>query len=157
MTLFEINKAILDFQFEVDEETGELLNAQALDDLQMARDEKIENVGLWIKNLNAEAAAVKAEKDAMAHRQKMLERKAESLKGYLAYALKGEKFSTPKIAMSFRKSESVDILPGAEIPEQYLKVKTITEPDKIGLKKALKEGAQFDGVTLNVKQNLQIK
>lgn len=62
MTLFEINKAILDFQFEVDEETGELLNAQALDDLQMARDEKIEGVGLWIKNLNAEAAAVKAEK-----------------------------------------------------------------------------------------------
>ena len=122
MTLFEINKAILDFQFEVDEETGELLNAQALDDLQMARDEKIENVGLWIKNLNAEAVAVKAEKDAMAHRQKMLEKKAESLKGYLAYALKGEKFSTPKIAMSFRKSESVDILPGAEIPEQYLKV-----------------------------------
>jgi len=157
MTLFEINKAILDFEFEVDEETGELLNAQDLDDLQMARDEKIENVGLWIKNLNAEAAAVKQEKDAMAHRQKMLEKKAESLKGYLAYALKGEKFATPKIAMSFRKSESVDILPGAEIPQEFIRVKTITEPDKAGLKKALKEGAQYEGITLAVKQNLQIK
>ena len=53
MTLFEINKAILDFEFEVDEETGELLYAQDLDELQMARDEKFEKVGLWIKNLNA--------------------------------------------------------------------------------------------------------
>ena len=157
MTLFEIDKAIEDFAFEVDEETGELLNVQDLDDLQMARDTKIENIGLWIKNLEAEANAVKTEKNAMAVRQKRLETKADNLRNYLAYALRGEKFSTPRIAMSYRKSESVDILPGAEIPEKYLRVKTITEPDKAGLKKALKEGEQFDGVTLNVKQNLQIK
>ena len=46
MTLFEIDKAILDFEFDIDEETGEILNANALDELHMARDAKIEGIGL---------------------------------------------------------------------------------------------------------------
>lgn len=157
MTLFEIDKAILDFEFEVDEETGELLNAQDLDDLQMARDEKIENVGLWIKNLNAEAAAVKAEKDAMAHRQKMLEKKAESLKNYLAYALNGQKFSTPKVAMTFRKSESVNITDEQLLPDDYLNITIVTKPDKKIIKDAIKAGKEVLGAELVTKQNLQIK
>lgn len=157
MTLFEIDKAILDFEFEVDEETGELLNTADLDELQMARDEKIENVGLWIKNLNAEAAAVKAEKDAMADRQKRLERKAESLKNYLAYALNGQKFSTPKVAMTFRKSESVNIIDEQLLPDDYLNITIVTKPDKKIIKDAIKAGKEVLGAELVTKQNLQIK
>lgn len=157
MTLFEIDKAILDFNYEVDEETGEILNAEELDHLEMARDQKLENIGLFIKNIEAEAAAVKAEKDNMAARQKSLESKAESLRKYAAYALRGEKFSTAKVAFSYRKSESVDIAEGAAVPAEYLKTEVIVKPDKMRLKKALKAGAEFEGVTLVTKQNLQIK
>ena len=157
MTLFEIDKAILEFQFEIDEETGEILNAGALDELQMARNDKIENVGLWIKNLNAEAAAVKAEKDAMADRQKRLEKKAESLKGYLAYALNGQKFSTPRVAMSFRKSESVNITDENAVPEEYLNITIVSKPDKKSIKDALKEGKEISGAELVTKNNIQIK
>lgn len=35
MTLYEIDKALMDFEFEVDEETGEILNASDLDELQI--------------------------------------------------------------------------------------------------------------------------
>ena len=157
MTLFEIDKAILDFQFEIDEETGEILNAQELDELQMAREAKIENVGLWIKNLNAEAAAVKAEKDAMADRQKRLEKKAESLKNYLTYALDGQKFSTPKVAMTFRKSESVNITDENAVPEEYLNITIVSKPDKKSIKDALKEGKEISGAELVTKNNIQIK
>ena len=59
MTLYEIDKAILDFEFEVDEESGEILNASELDELQMARDDKIEGISLWIKNLEAEKEAIR--------------------------------------------------------------------------------------------------
>ena len=157
MTLFDINKAILEFDYEIDEETGEILNAEALDALQMAREEKIEGVGLWIKNLQAEAEAVKKEKDAMAERQRRLEKKAESLKDYLAYALQGEKFSTPRIVMSWRKSESVLIPDEALLDDRFVNITMIKKPDKKLIKDTLKAGREVPGAELVTKQNLQIK
>ena len=57
--------AILDL---VDEETGEITDLDQfealkaeMDGLQMAREQKISNVACWIKNLKAEADAIKAE------------------------------------------------------------------------------------------------
>ena len=157
MTLFDINKAILEFDYEIDEETGEILNAEELDALELARDEKIEGVGLWIKNLQAEAEAVKKEKDAMADRQRRLEKKAESLKNYLAWALKGEKFSTPRIAMSWRKSESVLIPDEALLDDRFVNIQMIKKPDKKLIKDTLKAGLEVPGAELVTTQNLQIK
>lgn len=157
MTLFDINKAILEFDYEIDEETGEILNAEDLDALELARDEKIEGVGLWIKNLQAEAEAVKKEKDAMADRQHRLEKKAESLKNYLAWALQGEKFSTPRIAMSWRKSESVLIPDEALLDDRFVNVTMVKKPDKKLIKDTLKAGREVPGAELVTKQNLQIK
>ena len=157
MTLFEINKAILEFDYEIDEETGEILNAEALDALQLAREEKIEGVGLWIKNLTAEAEAVKKEKDAMADRQRRLEKKAESLKNYLVYALQGERFSTPRIAISWRKSESVLIPDEALLDDRFVNITMIKKPDKKLIKDTLKAGREVPGAELITKQNLQIK
>lgn len=157
MTLFDINKAILEFDYEIDEETGEILNAQDLDALQLAREEKIEGVGLWIKNLTAEAEAVKKEKDAMADRQRRLEKKAESLKNYLAWALQGEKFSTPRIAMSFRKSEVVNIPDEALLDDRFVNITMVKKPDKKLIKDTLKAGREVPGAELVTKQNLQIK
>lgn len=157
MTLFEINRAILEFDYEIDEETGEILNAEALDELQLAREDKIEGVGLWIKNLQAEAEAVKKEKDAMADRQKRLEKKAESLKNYLAWALQGERFSTPKIMMTFRKSESVYIPNEADLDDRFVNITMVKKPDKKLIKDTLKAGLEVPGAELITKQNLQIK
>ena len=157
MTLFDINKAILEFDYEIDEETGEILNAEELDALELARNEKIEGVGLWIKNLQAEAEAVKKEKDAMADRQRRLEKKAESLKNYLAWALQGEKFSTPRIAMSWRKSESVLIPDEALLDDRFVNIQMIKKPDKKLIKDTLKAGLEVPGAELVTKQNLQIK
>ncbi len=48
MTLYEIDKAITDL---ADPETGEITDFEALDNLQMARDQKIENIACYYKNL----------------------------------------------------------------------------------------------------------
>jgi hypothetical protein len=60
------------------------------------------------------------------------------------------------VSVSFRKSESLEISEGAVIPAEYLKQK---EPDidKAGLKKAVKAGQAFDGISIVEKQNIQIK
>ena len=156
-TLFELNKAIQEFDLIVDEETGEILNADELDALNLAKDEKIENVCLWYKNVSAEAEMVKAEAKNMSERAKRLENKAESLKKYLAYALQGEKFSTPKVAVTYRKSESVNIPDEMLIEDKFCNISVQRKPDKTLIKKALKEGKEVKGAELVTKQNLNIK
>ena len=41
MTLYELTEAMKGFDFEIDEETGEILNGPELDQIQMERDEKL--------------------------------------------------------------------------------------------------------------------
>ena len=149
MKLYEIDNAILEC---IDMETGEIIDAEKLDALNMERDAKIENVVLWIKDLKAEAEAIKAEKLALAERQKVAENKVESLKKWVAYALGGQKFSTAKCAVSFRNTESVEVTEeGLEVlmkeHDELLTYKA-PEPNKTAIKQALKDGLNVAGVQL---------
>lgn len=159
MTLFEIDAAIracvIDGDRAVDTETGEIIDHAALAALEMARDKKIENIAMWHKELLAEAAALKAEADKLMARRKTAENKAESLKSYLDEVLGGEKFKTARVAISYRKSEPVEITNQAKIPQEFLRVKT--EPDKTAIKAALKAGKEVDGARLVESRNIQIK
>ena len=158
MKLYEINNAILNC---IDMETGEIIDTEQLDKLQMERETKIEGVACWIKDLKAEAEALKNEKQALAERQRVAENKAESLKKWLAYALQGEKFKTTKCAISFRKSEAV------EVTEEGLKVlmkehdELLTykapEPNKTAIKQALKDGLSVEGIQLVQNTSVIIK
>lgn len=156
MTLFEIDKAIADFEFEVNED-GEILNPNALEELEMAREQKIENVGLYIKNLEAEATAVENQEKIFADRKKRIRKKIEGLKGFLGYALDGQKFKTDRVEMSFRKSESVHITDEYLIPDEYKLFTVVKKPDKAVIKKALKDGKEIMGCELLEKQNISIK
>ena len=156
MTLYELDKAIAEFELEVNED-GEVLNIDELDELNLAREQKIEGISLWVKNLEAEKEAVKHEKDNFADREKRLGKKIDSLKGYLTYALQGEKFSTPKVAVSFRRSESVHITDEYLIPDEYKLFTVVKKPDKKVLKDALKKGKDIMGCELVEKQNISIK
>ena len=154
MNLYEIDKAILAC---IDPETGELLDEDALEDLQMERTQKIKNVALWLKNLNASAAAYKAERDAFDERMKQAQKKAESLKRYLANALGGEKFVTDECAVSFRKSTAINVLDEAAIPAAYMAEKVTRSPDKTAIKAAIKGGEDVPGVALVENLSVQIK
>ena len=149
MKLYEIDNAILEC---IDLETGEIIDTEQLDKLQMERDTKLENVACWIKDLKAEAEALKNEKQALAERQKVAENKAESLKKWLAYALQGEKFKTPKCAISFRKSEAVEVtdegLNNLMKEHDELLTYKAPEPNKTAIKQALKDGLSVEGVQL---------
>lgn len=149
MTIYEIDQAIMEC---VDLETGEIIDTEQLDKLQMEREKKLENVACWIKDLKAEAEALKAEKQALAERQKVAENKAESLKKWLAYVLDGQKFSTSKCAVSFRKTEVVEVTPDGlnalmHEHDELLTYKT-PEPNKTAIKQAIKDGLNVAGVQL---------
>lgn len=155
-TLYELNEKLANFEFDIDDETGEILNADALDQIELERDTKIENIALFIKNLKSDAEAYKKEKDAFYQKERVAKAKADRLKDYLESMLMGEKFKSDRVNISYRKSESLNIEPGAEVPEIYLKH---LEPqvDKVALKEAIKAGAVMDGVSIIEKQNMQIR
>ncbi len=152
--LYEIDQGILEC---LDLETGEVIDPERLESLQMARDQKIENVACWIKNLLSDAEAIKVEKEALAKRQVAALAKAEQLKEWLAEALGGQKFSSAKCAVSFRRSETVEVADIALIPAELLRVKTTVEPNKTAIKALLKDGQEVVGCWLVENQNINIK
>lgn len=160
MKLFEINEAIercvIDGENVVDTETGEVLDVEALNNLQMAFNEKAENIAMFIRNLDVEATALKEQKNIFAARQKAAENKRDSLKEYLAMCLQGKPFKTARIKVTFRKSETVKITAQEQIPETYL-VYSAPTVDKTSIKKALKSGETIPGAVLEEKNNIQVK
>lgn len=160
-TLYEIDAEILSC---IDMETGEILDPEKLEALQIARDEKIEAVALWYKNLCSDAEQYKAEKEVFAEREAAAKKKAESLKSWLAYALNGEKMSTSKVAISFRKSEAVEIEDESKFVEwaqrarhkDLLTFKTPTV-NKTAIKALINSGKKLKGVSIITRQNIQIK
>lgn len=158
MTIFDIDSSMLEC---IDKETGEVIDTEKLEALQMEREKKIENVACWIKNLKAEAEAIKNEKLVLAERQRITENKAESLKNYLEYVLNGQKFSTGKVNISYRKSVSVEVSDVKILQiagyDEFLKFED-PKPDKAKIKEFLKNNdEQIPGVTLIEKTSIQIK
>lgn len=153
-SLYHIDQAIMAC---CDPETGEIIDFESLNALMMEREAKVESVALWIKNLLADAAAIKAEKDALSEREAKCRDKAENLKKWLVNALEGQKFSTARCAVSFRKSMTVEVENVAMIPAELLRVKTTVEPDKTAIKALLKDGQAVKGCCLVENQNIQIK
>lgn len=154
MNLYEINQGIMNC---IDPETGEIVDFERLNQLHIEREQKIENVACWVKNLMAEAAAYKAEKVAFAEREAQAVKKADNLKKWLSQALAGQKFSTFKCAVSFRRSEAVQVDDINLLPAEMLRVKTTYEPDKTAIKAALKAGQEVQGCTLVQNLSTQIK
>lgn len=158
MSLYSICKEIESL---IDLETGEIADFNKFQELALARDEKIENTALFIKNLSAEALAIKAEENNLAERRATLENKAKRLTEYLNTFLNGDTYKSAKVALTYRKSVQTvvdnDFMEWAKLNgKEYLKVAEPT-PDKTAIKKAISEGVGFKFAHLEEKQNLQIK
>ena len=160
--LYEIDQDILDC---VDLETGEILDTEKLDALQMEREAKLEGVALWVKDLKAEAAAVKEEADKLTARKKALENKMEGLKAWLLMALNGEKLKTPRCNVYQTHSQRVAV---ADEPKLISFLQTLEEPEKFlrfkdpelkrdEIKKALKDGTIIPGAELEETESVVIK
>ena len=151
--LYEIQKELLEC---VDQETGEIIDIEKLEALELEKNKKIENIALFIKNLKADKEAYKKEKQLFAEKEKTTENKIASLTSYLSDFLKGEKFKSTRVTISYRKSESVAIDDIGEVDKQYLK-EVEPQADKTMIKAALKEGIEVPGAHIEKKESIQIK
>lgn len=105
MTLYDIDQRISELlESGVDPETGEItVDAAALEALQMEREQKLENVGLAIKALAAEAKAIRDEERVLAERRRAKEAMGERLKSWLLFALDGGKLETARVKLAVRQ------------------------------------------------------
>jgi hypothetical protein len=159
MTLYEINEAIMGC---VDTETGEIVDFDQLDALQMARDEKLENIALYIKSLEAEALAISNEVYLLQKRKDSKTNKAKRLREYLSFNLDGQPFETPRVALTFRKSTGVKITDERELVEwlqqhhdECLSYKAPTVL-KTGVAHLIKIGEAVPGAMIEQKNNMQL-
>ena len=160
--LYEIDQAILDC---VDMETGEIIDPEKLTALQMERERKLEGVALWVKDLSAEAAAVKEEADKLTARKKALDNKITSLKTWLLWALGGDKLKTPRCNVYQTHSQKVviddekaliDMFMSSPSGEKFLRMKD-PEIDKNALKDSMKQGYEYEFAHLEDTESVVIK
>lgn len=164
--LYEIDADIEDLMSKViDPDTGEITDPEALEALLLERDQKIEGVILYRKDVFAELCSVENEIAALTARKKRLAKTCDGVDVYISKALNGEKFSTGKCDVSFRKSEVVDVdddfCEWASDIENYalhfLRKKETVTADKEKIKKYLKEGGTLKHCKLVTKYNMTIK
>lgn len=142
-TIYEIDD---DIAACVDQETGEIIDLEKLDDLNVERERKIEGALLWAKNEDAMAKALDAEIRSLQARKKTCQRNVEGIKQWAIRAIgDSKKFKTARVTASVRKSPAsvvIDDMKG--IPEEFL-VPQEPKVDKTALKAAIIGGAFING------------
>lgn len=163
-TLYQISSeymAVLDGGMVVDEDTGEVLfDDSNLDELQAAFEDKLEACALYLKNLESDAEAIKAEEKALADRRRTIERKAERMRDYVSSCVQdvaGCKFETPRVSLSLRKSKRVEVFDLGAVPVDYVVRKETIQPDKKAIKDAIGSGESVPGAVVRDFFSLQVK
>lgn len=160
--IYELNDSIkaciqLDEEHVVSVADGEILNLQQFEALQMERDQKIEGMCCYIKNKLAEAEAIYAEINVLSYRAGAIKKEVERCKAYLAGALYGEKFETPRCKITWRKSEICNVLNIDAVPDEFKRTKVTVDADKTAIKKAIKAGMEIPGAEVIQKLNMTLK
>lgn len=154
MRLYEINAEIENC---IDYETGEILDIERFQELQIEKEKKLEAIALVYKNAVAESKMFDDEIKALKERKEKSVKLADRMKEMLFNDLNGEKFSTSKVNISFTKSEKTEAFDISKIPDKYINVKIERNPDLTAIKKAIKSGENIEGARIIKKNNIQIK
>lgn len=150
--LYEIKQDILDC---IDMETGEITDPERLEQLQIDKHEKLRNIAFVAINASADITAYREQEKRFTAKRKAAEKTLAWAKETLARELAGQKMKEAEFTISYRPSEVVEIDDDADLPAEFIKMKS--EWDKAAIKEALKEGAVFEGCRLVQKQNIQIR
>lgn len=165
MSLYKIDqeiRAFLDMLMDAVNEDGEIIDVDPsrLSELNAERNQKLENIACYIKNLESDAEAIKQEESNLKERRERLTNKANRLRKLLSDSILGNgdsEFSTAKCAVSFRKSTQAVIDDLSKIDKKFIKTKTTYDADKTAIKKAIKDGEKVVGAHIEEVQNIQIK
>jgi len=160
MNLFNIQQQYLSLaeQLSEGELTPELEQALIINETELK--EKAVNYAYVIKQLGHEVNAVADEIKRLTELKKRNEKAIERMETAISNAMQLygiDKVDSSFIKLSFRKSESVEVINEAQLTEQFTTTKTTVTPNKTAIKEAIKNGEVVEGAVLVTNFNLQIK
>lgn len=167
MALYKIDDAIRSVAQLV--EDGEIEAADAADTLEslnLERDAKLESVGCWLKELDAEATALDAEIRSLKSRRDAKQKCAERVSEFLVRALSDRgRFESPRIRLALKSTPpAVKIDDDGRFREwarenapALLRTKVSEEPDRTAIKDYIRNGNTITGVSLAGGVRLEVK
>lgn len=177
-TLFEIQDIMYNLlEYGVDE-NGEIVEDeetfnQLYESIQLDLQTKLDNSNCLCKILDGEIDVIDKEIKRLQSEKKSRENKKNWIKNNVDKFIRrqftnedGEldteklgnyKLSLPHSKISYRKSNSVDIIDINIIPKEYIKTKIEESPDKTAIKKAIDNGEEIKGAKVVTNYNLQVK
>ncbi len=151
-------QAVLDAYFDDETERNDTIEAV------IGRFEaKAQSVAAYCLNLAAQGDMLEAHIKAMQAKLKTCRAREGRLKDYLAANMKAAGIRSIQaddgcFAAKFAKNPPrVDIWDEAQIPQDYLRTKTTTEPDKTAIKAAIQAGREVPGAKLEQSESLRLK
>lgn len=178
-SLFEIEEQMYNLlEYNVDSETGEIVETEEefnklYDSIQIDLQTKIDNTICLTKLIDGEIDVIDKEIKRLQGEKKARENRKEWLKNHVdrfvrrqftdengnldSDGLNNYKLSLPHSKISYRKSNSVNIIDLNLIPKEYIKIKMEKSPDKTAIKKAIDNGKDIMGAEIITNYNMQIK
>ena len=162
MKLYEIDAAIMNImdQAEIDE-FGELifqpLQERLLQSLEHDREKKIESIIAYYKDIDGDIEKFDTEIKNLNQRKQTLKNKKESLKNFIDFIHQGAKGEYGVHKVSYRKSTVLEGNCLDTLPLVFIKEELTRTPLKNDIKEAIKSGQTFEGWSLTIKDNIQIK
>lgn len=166
LKLYEIAAAYRNALSALDDENLQLspdVIRDTLDGLLGAFEDKAVAVAAYVLNIEAEAEAVAAAEARFKARRQQLEKRAAWLRDYLLSNM--EAAGITEIAAKDRtfrvririNPESVELEGLPELPDEFVRVKIVREPDRGAIMAALKSGRAVPGARIVRRHRLEIK
>jgi transcriptional regulator of heat shock response len=155
--LYEISQnysQLLDMADVLDEQTFQ----DTLQAIEEVLEDKVENIGKFVRCLDADIEAIKTEEKRLAEKRKALENKVTSVKEYVQHEMEVaglNKVKRPTVTVSIQANPpSVDVMDESLIPSIYM-VPQPSKIDKRAILTALKEGEFIPGAA--IKQTVGVR
>ncbi|WP_022820271.1 siphovirus Gp157 family protein [Fusobacterium russii] len=164
MKLYKIKDDLvqtLDVLLEVEED--ELAKENCIEMLEFLKEElknKSDSILKYLRNLTLEKESVESELERLEKLKKSKDKKIKRLKDYMInimIQLNEKKIETDIGSYGLRRSTKVDIIDEKLIPEDFIKIKTERNLDKIGIANYIKQYGEMAGARIVESYSLQIK
>ena len=160
MNLYEMTNEIRRLYELLTEEQAEDTEQIIADAIQsIEADKKVEGYCQVIKQLQADAEMLKAEKQRIdrnkATAENGIERMRNALRDFLE-AANLDKVKAGTFNVSMRETASVNIINELDLPEKYL-IPQLPKADKAAIKDALNKGEKINGAELQFKKGVTIR
>lgn len=156
--LYEIKNNLLELS-NIDADSEDMREAikNTLEGVEGEFNDKAVSVVHYIKNLDADAEAIDTEIKRLSARKKAISAKQDAIKEYLRFNMDAtgiKKIECPLFTISsVAGREIVSIDEEALIPDEFIEIKSVIQPKKADILKALKSGNEVPGASITRSQN----